>query len=113
MNVATRPLSVTVLACLFIVVGSLGFVFHLRPALASHTVHNDDLIVEVTELIALIAGLFILRGHNWARWLAVAWIGFHVVISFGEPGKLAIHALMFVLITYFLFRPKARAYFQP
>ena len=48
----------------------------------------------VTELVGLLAGIFMLRGHNWARWLAVAWMAFHVAISFPEISKLAIHSLL-------------------
>ena len=31
--------------------------------------------------LAIVCGVFLLRGHNWARWLALAWIAFHVVLS--------------------------------
>jgi hypothetical protein len=45
--------------------------------------------------------------NNWARWLVLARIGFHVIISFFDSlQKIAAHGLMFVLTTYFLFRPE-------
>jgi hypothetical protein len=53
-----------------------------------------------------------LRGHNWARWLAVAWMAFHVAISFPEISKLAIHSLLLVAIAWLLFRSDARAWFR-
>jgi len=33
------------------------------------------------SLAAVIAGAGLLRGYNWARWLALAWIAFHVAIQ--------------------------------
>ena len=51
--------------------------------------------------------------NNWARWLVLDRIGFHVVISFFDSlQKVAAYGLMFVLTASFLFRPEARAYFQ-
>lgn len=59
------------------------------------------------------APVFMLQGRNWARRLALAWIAFHVAISFFDSlQKAAVHGLLLVLIAYFLFRPDARTYFQ-
>ena len=107
-----RPVSVTILASLLLLVGTAGFIGHLSPILKSHAVHYDDALVEFTELIAIVCGVFLLRRHNWARWLAVAWMAFHVALSFDSLQKLIIHCLFLALIAYFLFRPNARIYFQ-
>ncbi len=54
-----------------------------------------------------------LRGHNWARWLALAWIAFHVVLSaFHALAELAVHSLFCAIMAYFLFRPAANGYFR-
>ena len=54
-----------------------------------------------------------LRGHNWARWLAMAWIGFHVVVSgFDSFPAFAFHGVMFAVFAYFLFRKQAAEYFR-
>ena len=54
-----------------------------------------------------------LRGQNWARWLAVAWMAFHVAISVFHPlRELAIHVVFLVLIAWILFRPGATRYFR-
>jgi hypothetical protein len=108
-----RPLSVTILACIYIGVGTVGFVYHFRPILASHAFHYDDFLVELSEIVAIVCGAFLLRGHNWARWLALAWIAFHVGISFFDSlQKVVVHGLLLLLIAYFLFRPEARIYFR-
>ena len=75
--------------------------------------HAPDWIwVEVTELLAIVCGVFLLLAHNWARWLAIAWMAFHVVISFGELPKLAVHSLFLVLIAWCLFRASSNRFFQ-
>ena len=103
-----RPIAVTALACLYIVVGTIGFVGHFPER------HEPDWIwIAVTEIVAIIAGVFLLRGDNWARWLAVAWIAFHVAISWHDPvGKLAVHIFFLVAIAYLLFRRDAAEYFR-
>jgi hypothetical protein len=53
-----------------------------------------------------------LLGQNWARWLALLWMAFHVAISFGVPQNLVIHSLFLVLIAWVLFRREARLYFR-
>ena len=114
MNANKRPLSLTILACTYIAVGSIGFAYHLHPIFARHALYREDLLIEFTEVAAILSGAFILRGDNWARWLALGWMGFHVLISFFDSlQKIAVHTLFFVVIGYFLFRPQARAHFQP
>ena len=54
-----------------------------------------------------------LRRQNWARWLALAWMAFHVVISVFPPFKgLVVHVLIFGGITYLLLRSDAAQYFR-
>jgi hypothetical protein len=63
-----RLLQVTITGCLFIVAGLVGLVYHLseRPL--------DDWIVLISmiRIIAVVGGVFLLMGHNWARWLMLA-----------------------------------------
>jgi len=101
------PVPVILIACLYLAVGICGFVVHFSDS------HAPDWIwVEVTEFLAIVCGVFLLRARNWARWLAIAWMAFHVVISFGELRQLAIHSLFFVLIVCCLFRADASRFFQ-
>ncbi len=109
MNSGKRPLSILIVACAYLAVGSIGFVFHLPELLV---LQRDSAWVELVELLAIFCGAFMLSGRNWARWLALAWMAFHVVISFHEPPQLAIHCLFFAVIAWFLFRSDADRYFR-
>jgi hypothetical protein len=75
--------------------------------------HWDDFAIEFTELLALIAGLFMLRRQNWARWLALTWMAFHVVLTAFPPFHgLVVHILMFGGIAWLLLRSDAAEYFR-
>jgi hypothetical protein len=61
----------------------------------------------------LAAGVFILRGHNWARWLALGWIAFHVAVSFYDSlSKVIAHTIILLIFVAILFNPAARAWFK-
>lgn len=108
-----RPLSVLLIGCVYIVTGAGGFVAHLFEFKVRHPFENDAAWVEIVSLIAVVSGAYLLRGHNWARWLALAWMGFHVILSiFHTPLELAVHALFLAILAYFLFRPAATRYFR-
>jgi hypothetical protein len=110
MSAGTRPISVTILACVYLLVGVGGFAVHFRELLARHP---DAVGIEVTELTAIVCGVFLLRGQNWARWLALAWIAFHVILSaFHAIPELAIHVVFCAVFAWVLFRPEAARYFR-
>jgi hypothetical protein len=110
MNALRRPVSVTILACVYLVVGAAGFAYHFRELLS---LQQDGVWAELTELLAIVAGAFMLRGHDWARWLALAWMVFHVVLSaFHSSRELAVHGVICAVIGWILFRPQATRYFR-
>jgi hypothetical protein len=110
MNAIKRPISVSIVACMYLAVGTLAFVYHFRELL---TLQRDSFGMELTELLAIVSGAFMLRGHNWARWLALAWILFHVILSLVDRFHgLAIHGLLCAVIAWILFRPEAARYFR-
>ena len=109
-----RPLPVLLIAWLYIVTGAVGVVSHLAAFKVVHPSQYDIVWASLVSLIAVLAGVYILRGSNRARWLALAWMAFHVVRSVFHPrSELAIHSLLFVAIAYLLFRPHATEYFRP
>ena len=110
-GVVKRPVAVILIASLYLLVGVAGFIGHFPELLARHP---DALAMELTELAAVLCGVFLLRRHNWARWLALAWILFHVAISLTDPfSKLAIHIAFAVFIAWALFRPQSGRWFRP
>ena len=106
-----RPLSVTLIGLLFIGVGVLGVGYHAREFWAPGPFHYDLVWITFVRLLAIVGGLYLLRGSNWARWLLVAWLAFHVVVgAMHSASEAVMHAVLLVVIGYFLFRPRASAY---
>jgi hypothetical protein len=108
-----RPLSVTILGLLLMVMGVVGFFYHLKELDLSSPFSNDAVLVLVVRLIAVAAGLLLLRASNIGRWLAILWMSYHVVLSFFHPvSELAMHLAFLALILVILFHPKVREYFK-
>ena len=110
MNANKRPVTVLIIACLYIAVGVLGFGYHFRELLA---LQKDSVWVEGTELVALVCGFFLFRAQNWARWVAIAWAALHVIVSvLNAFHGIVVHSVLFVVIVWLLFRPEAGRYFR-
>jgi hypothetical protein len=109
-----RPLSVTIIGCVYILTGVGGLVSHFSDFKAPNPFQFDIIGVAFVRLIAVVCGVYMLRGQNWARWVALAWIAFHVIVSaLHTLRELSMHILICAILAYFLFRPVAARYFGP
>ena len=105
-----RPILVTILAWLLIVMGAVGIAYHFGEFRS--TSPSEYLLVLFVRLLAIVCGVFLLRGQGWARWLAMAWIAFHVVVSyFHSMQEAAMHLIFLVVFAVVLFMPAANRYF--
>ena len=103
-----RPRSITIISWLFIVFGSIALLYGLLPLrdIPSHW------YVHLSRILQIVAGVFMLYGRNWARWLLVAWIAFHLVVgALHGAVTLAMHVAIFSVILFFIFRRGANVYF--
>ena len=101
----------TIIACVYVVTGAIGLAYHFTKFKAHHPFQHDFVWVELLRLLAIVCGVYMLRGHNWVRWLALAWIAFQVILSvFHTLSERAIHSLFCVVLAYLLFRPAATRY---
>lgn len=104
-----RPLPVLVFGCLFILAGAMGLGYHLtkRP------LEQDFLLLAAIRLLAIVGGIMLLLGHNWARWLLLAWLVFHVVVSFYHSiEEIVLHAIFLLLFVFFVFRTPTSTFFR-
>ena len=105
-----RPIAVITVAVVYLLIGVGGFIRHF-PDLASG--HSDAIAIEITEAAAVVCGVFLLRRRNWARWLALWWVIFHVMLSLLHPLlELSIHLALCLGIAWALFRPGSDAWFK-
>ena len=108
-----RPRSITIISWFFLLFGSIALISGLLPP-DSLTLGQlkGHWMVHLSRLAAIVSGLFMLRGHNWARWLLVLWIAFHIILSALHSAlQLLIHVVTFSLVLFFLFRRPASSYF--
>ena len=109
-----RPRPVTIVGWLFIAAGGVGFGYHARELVTQRPVAHDLIWVLAVRLLAVIGGVFALRGHDWARWLLVAWLGYHVALgALHSASEALVHAVLLVVVGYLLLGPPATAYFRP
>lgn len=107
-----RPLSVTVISVVFAVAGAVGLVYHATEFKIHGPFPYELAWVCLVRLLAIVGAAFMLRGRNWARWLLLVWMAYHVVLSaFHSASQLIMHGLLLIVIAYFLFRRTASAYF--
>ena len=108
-----RPWSVTVISCLFIAAGAIGLAYHSTEWDTKRPFEYELVWIFFVRLLAVLCGVFMLRGANWARWLLLVWIAFHVILSVLHTAfEFAVHGLLLAVVAYFLFRPEASAYFR-
>jgi hypothetical protein len=108
-----RPHSITVISWIFVAAGVVGLGYHATEFKARHPFDYDFLWVCFVRLLAILCGVFMLRGSNWARWLLVVWLGYHVALSaLHTPFELVVHSLLFAAVLFFLFQARSSAYFR-
>lgn len=117
-----RPLSITLIAWLFILVGAGTLLFALFFSLladSSHIhdpierFHADDLIAVAVAVAAGSGGVFLLKGDAWGRWLILVWLVFHTAISYAHSTmEFAVHSGLTIIIGVLLFLPDASAYLR-
>ena len=108
-----RPIAITIIAWLFIAAGLVGLTYHLTEFDINGPFQFEPALVLVLRVLVIVCGVFILRGSNWARWLLLVWIAYHLVLSaFHSASELAMHSVLLAVVAYFLLRPQASAYFR-
>jgi hypothetical protein len=121
-----RPTSVTVIAWLLIVVGTIKLpwtlIFWHDSATKELMARNSSLPISVQYfdiyaglVISMVTGIGMLKGHNWARILYVACLLIDMILLFATcPMRpIVIFApVVPLIIIFFLFRPNANRYFR-
>lgn len=107
-----RPLPVTIMGYLFIAAGAAGIIYH-APELMEIATRSEEAWILFFRLLAVVGGAFLLRGANWARWLLLAWMGYHVILSFFHgTAELIMHVGIMIVLIIALFYPKSGAFFK-
>ena len=98
-----RPVPIIIVSTLFILVGIVGFAFHLKEL--SDKLY-ETIWVLFLEILAVACGILLLFKITWARWLTIAWLLYHVVISaFNSTSEMIAHIVFLVVVSILLFLP--------
>jgi hypothetical protein len=109
LNSAKRPFEVTFLGWLFIAVGIISTIYHLLKGSLDRWIFPIVLV----GAIAVVAGVFLLRGAGWSRWVLLIWLAFHVVaIALESLSGAVTHLALLVVVGYFLLGPPTSEYFR-
>ena len=104
-----RPFQVALPGWLFIVVGLVSAIYHLVES----PLDRWTVPVSAVGIIAIVGGVFLLRGAGWARWLLLAWLAVHVGISaLNSLSASLAHLVLLLVVGYFLLGPPTSQYFR-
>jgi hypothetical protein len=107
-----RPASVTIAGWLFIVSGLVGVAYHSTQLRTASGLDPEAVWIIGVRLLAVLSGVYILRGARWAAWLAIAWLAYHVVLSaLHSVSEAVTHTVLLAAVGYALLRRPAAAYF--
>lgn len=108
-----RPLVVMAIGWFFIAAGTIGLFYHASELKLHEPFSNDTVWVLLIRLLAIGAGILILRGLNAGRWLLLAWIAYHVVLSsFHAVAEMVIHMILLIVVISVLFHPRIAGFFK-
>jgi hypothetical protein len=109
-----RPIAVIAVGTLFVLAGLVGLTYHAMELVRPGPRDADVYLVLFVRVLAVLSGVFIFRGANWARWLAMAWMAYHAVLSAFDRSTsgTVVHLVMLGAISYLLLRHDASEYFR-
>ena len=113
-SIKKRPIGVIVVAVLLVLGGAAGLIGDFMNSHSLSGNYLESVWIAAVNVLGIAAAVFLFRGENWARWLAVAWMAFHVAISFLNAWRQAVmHGVILMLIVLVLFQREAREFFGP
>ncbi len=120
-----RPRSVTIISWILIVMGSISLIvstINLNNPVAREVLSKNPIPLSIQYgmmyaaiLITLVCGIAMLKRQNWARLLYVGWNIFTFIVGLvTSPAKAMMipGIILFFILAFFLFRPKANEYFK-
>jgi len=107
------PLPVIIVSVLFVIAGCVGFIYHFKEFFDPNTTLYETLWIQFIRILAIVCGLLLLLSINWSRWLAIAWLLYHIIISaFNSKSEMVAHIVFLVAVVVLLYLPKSSAFFQ-
>ena len=108
-----RPLPVIIVSALFILTGSVGIANSIKDFLEPNDKLYQLVWILFVRILAVVCGLLLLYRIGWARWLAIAWLVYHIGISaLNSTPQMIAHIVFLIIVSVLLFLPVSSMYFQ-
>ena len=108
-----RPIAVIIVSVLFILTGCFGIANHIKDFFEPNGKLSELIWVLFVRILAIVCGLLLLFRTNWARWLAITWLVYHILISaLNSTSEMIAHIVFLILVSVLLFLPASSIYFQ-
>ena len=108
-----RPITVVIVGMLFILAGCLGIAYHAKEFFQPGIKLSESVWVLIVRLLAVICGVLLFLRVGWARWLAVIWLLYHVIIGAQHStSDMLMHLGLLIVVAVLLFVPVSSAYFR-
>jgi hypothetical protein len=103
------PFPVIVIGCLIIAAGMATLFIHLLH----NPIGPTTFPILILGLSGIASGIFLFKGHNWARWFVLAWLAFHVVVAaLNSLSTSLAHLVLLIAVAYSLFSQPSSNYFK-
>jgi hypothetical protein len=113
MKMENRPIPVLIVAILFILTGCIGFIYHFTEVFEPIDNFYELILVLILRIVAVVCGFLLFKGIIWARWIAIAWLLYHVFLSaFHSASELIMHIVLLILVAVLLYLPLSTEYFK-
>lgn len=107
------PLPILIVIILLILSGVVGFIYHLQDFADANQKLYETILVELLRIVAIIAGVLLLKANSMGKWLAIGWVLLHVIISaFNSLEQTLMHIAVLVIVSVLLFLPVSARYFK-
>lgn len=113
MKIINRPVPIVIVSILFILTGILGIATHTNDFNKPDVRLVELLWTLLVRILAVVCGILLLYKIKWARWLAIAWLVYHIVIgAFNSTSEVIAHTVILVIVCVLLFLPISVDYFK-
>ncbi|QHT67329.1 hypothetical protein GXP67_12135 [Rhodocytophaga rosea] len=107
------PIPILIVSILFILAGSIGFTYHVQEFYQPDVQVSQLLWVLFVRILAIVCGSLLLLRICWARWLAIAWLAYHVYIgALNSTSQMIAHIIFLIIVAVLLFLPVSTVFFQ-
>ncbi len=107
----SRPIPILIVAILFIIVGLVGFLYHVKDFFQSSEKFYEILLEQLLRVLAIASGIILLCANSFGKWLSIAWILAHITISaFHSIPETIAHIVFLIVVSILLFLPVSSTY---